>query len=72
MSRVDYVMIKRDGSWAVNCFGKEFGPFRSWVRAARLAITQAKHAQRAAQIRIEGRGGRCYIARIYRAPSKRP
>ncbi len=70
MSRADYVLIKRTGGWAVDCSGKEFGPFRSWVRAARLAITQARHTRRAAQIRIEGRSGRCHIARVYHAPSK--
>jgi hypothetical protein len=65
MGMADYILLKRQAGWAVERSGKEFGPFPSWVRAARAAILHAKQTRGPARICVERENGRCYPVRQY-------
>lgn len=65
MAVADYILLRRKGGWAVERSGKEFGPFPSWVRAARQAIVHATRTRCPARISIERENGRCYPVRYF-------
>lgn len=65
MAVADYILVRRGEQWALERSGKEFGPFRSWVRAARAAIFHARQTRGPARISVERENGRCYPVRHF-------
>ena len=65
MAVADYILVRRQAGWAVERSGKEFGPFSTWVRAARSALVHARQTRGPARISVERENGRCYPVRHF-------